>query len=76
MNINRVTIAGFTGKEAKSSSTQNGRNMTKLSVATTTGIARASGRRGRSGISVSRTELRPSTPRTSKPASLCSSKAN
>lgn len=35
MNINRVTLAGFTGKEARSSSTQNGRNMTKLSVATT-----------------------------------------
>jgi single-strand DNA-binding protein len=35
MSINRVTLAGFTGKDAKSSSTQNGRSMTKLSVATT-----------------------------------------
>jgi single-stranded DNA-binding protein len=35
MTINRVTLAGFTGKDAPSSSTQNGRSMTKLSVATT-----------------------------------------
>jgi hypothetical protein len=35
MSINRVTLAGFTGKDARSSSTQNGKSMTKLSVATT-----------------------------------------
>ena len=35
MTINRVTLAGFTGKDARNSSTQNGRSMTKLSVATT-----------------------------------------
>jgi single-strand DNA-binding protein len=35
MNINQVTLIGFTGKDARTSSTQNGRNMTKLSVATT-----------------------------------------
>jgi hypothetical protein len=35
MSINRVTLAGFTGKDARSSCTQNGRSMTKLSVATT-----------------------------------------
>ena len=35
MNINRVTLAGFTGKDARTSATQNGRSMTKLSVATT-----------------------------------------
>ena len=35
MNINRVTLAGFTGKDARNSSTQNGKSMTKLSVATT-----------------------------------------
>ncbi|HWF48302.1 MAG TPA: hypothetical protein VG168_14935 [Bryobacteraceae bacterium] len=34
MSINRVTLAGFTGKDARSSSTQNGRSTTKLSVAT------------------------------------------
>lgn len=35
MTINRVTIAGFAGKDARTSSTQNGKGMTKLSVATT-----------------------------------------
>ena len=35
MNINRVTLAGFTGKDARSSSTQGGRNITRLSIATT-----------------------------------------
>jgi single-strand DNA-binding protein len=35
MNINRVTLVGFTGKDAKTSATQGGRTMTKLSVATT-----------------------------------------
>src|SRR3954451_8347319 len=35
MTINRVTIAGFAGKDARSSSTQQGKRMTKLSVATT-----------------------------------------
>jgi single-strand DNA-binding protein len=35
MNINRVTLAGFTGKEARTSTTQNGRSMAKFSVATT-----------------------------------------
>ena len=34
MNINRVTLIGFTGKDARNSSTQNGRSMTKISVAT------------------------------------------
>lgn len=33
-SINRVTLAGFTGKDARTSATTNGRNMTKLSVAT------------------------------------------
>lgn len=35
MTINRVTIAGFAGKDARTSSTQNGKSMTKLSIATT-----------------------------------------
>lgn len=35
MNINRVTLAGFAGKEARTSATQNGRNVTRLSIATT-----------------------------------------
>jgi single-strand DNA-binding protein len=35
MNINRVTLVGFTGKDAKTSATQGGRTMTRLSVATT-----------------------------------------
>src|SRR5690242_16970710 len=35
MNINRVTLSGFAGKDARSSSTQSGRSMTKLSIATT-----------------------------------------
>src|SRR3954452_6141379 len=35
MTINRVTLAGFSGKDARNSSTQNGKSMTKLSVATT-----------------------------------------
>lgn len=35
MNINRVTLCGRTGKEAKTSSTTNGRNISRLSVATT-----------------------------------------
>ncbi len=35
MSINRITLAGFAGKDARSSSTQNGRHMTKISVATT-----------------------------------------
>ena len=34
MNINRVTLAGHTGKNARTTATQNGRSMTKLSVAT------------------------------------------
>jgi single-strand DNA-binding protein len=34
MTINRVTLAGFTGKDARTSSTQKGRSMAKLSVAT------------------------------------------
>ena len=35
MNINRVTIAGIAGKKALQYSTQNGKSMTKLSLATT-----------------------------------------
>jgi single-strand DNA-binding protein len=35
MTINRVTIGGFAGKNAQNSSTQQGKSMTKLSVATT-----------------------------------------
>jgi single-strand DNA-binding protein len=35
MNINRVTIVGFAGKDAKTSATQGGKPMTKLSIATT-----------------------------------------
>lgn len=34
MNINRVTLAGHTGKNARTNATQNGRSMTKLSIAT------------------------------------------
>jgi single-strand DNA-binding protein len=34
MNINRITIAGFTGKDARPSATQGGRSVTRLSVAT------------------------------------------
>jgi single-strand DNA-binding protein len=34
MNINRVTLCGHTGTDARSTATQNGRNMTRLSVAT------------------------------------------
>jgi single-strand DNA-binding protein len=35
MNINRVTIAGFTGRDAWNRSTPNGKSVTRLSVATT-----------------------------------------
>jgi single-strand DNA-binding protein len=35
MNINRVTLAGFTGKEAQTRPLGAGKHMTKLSVATT-----------------------------------------
>ena len=35
MNINRVTLVGFAGRDARSSSTPNGKSMTKLSIATT-----------------------------------------
>lgn len=35
MTINRVTLVGFTGKDARNSATQSGRSITKLSVATT-----------------------------------------
>ena len=35
MNINRVTLCGRTGKEVKSSATVNGRNISRVSVATT-----------------------------------------
>ena len=35
MNINRITLCGYTGKEAKTTATQNGRNISRLSVATT-----------------------------------------
>lgn len=35
MNLNRVTLCGHTGKDAHTRATQNGRNMTRLSVATT-----------------------------------------
>ena len=35
MNINRVTLSGFAGKDARSSSTPNGKSITKLSIATT-----------------------------------------
>jgi single-strand DNA-binding protein len=35
MNINQITLIGFTGQDARNISTQNGRSMTKLSVATT-----------------------------------------
>lgn len=35
MTINRVTLAGFAGKDAKSSATHSGRSVTKLSIATT-----------------------------------------
>jgi single-strand DNA-binding protein len=34
MNINRVTLCGNIGKDVHSSATQNGRNMTRFSVAT------------------------------------------
>src|SRR3954451_8209995 len=34
MNINRVTLCGHTGKDARISASQNGRKITKLSVAT------------------------------------------
>jgi len=35
MNINRITIAGFAGKDARSNSAQNGKSRTRLSIATT-----------------------------------------
>jgi single-strand DNA-binding protein len=35
MTLNRVILAGFAGKDARNSSTQNGRSITRLSVATT-----------------------------------------
>ena len=35
MYMNRVTLIGFTGRDAKTSATPGGRNLTKLSVATT-----------------------------------------
>ena len=35
MNINRVTIAGCAGKDARNNSAQNGKSITRLSIATT-----------------------------------------
>ena len=35
MNINRVTLSGFAGKDTRSSSTPNGKSIAKLSIATT-----------------------------------------
>jgi single-strand DNA-binding protein len=35
MNLNRITLCGFTGRDAKTSATQNGRNISRLSIATT-----------------------------------------
>ena len=34
MNINRVTLAGYTGNKPRTSAMQNGGSMTKLSIAT------------------------------------------
>ena len=35
MNLNRVTICGHTGKDARTAATQSGKSITRLSVATT-----------------------------------------
>lgn len=35
MNLNRITLCGFTGRDAKTSTTQSGRNISRLSMATT-----------------------------------------
>ena len=35
MHLNRVTLVGFTGRDAKTSATTGGKNITRLSVATT-----------------------------------------
>jgi single-strand DNA-binding protein len=35
MNINRITLCGYTGKEVRTAATQNGRNISRLSLATT-----------------------------------------
>jgi single-strand DNA-binding protein len=35
MYLNRVTLVGFTGRDAKTSATPGGKNITRLSVATT-----------------------------------------
>ena len=35
MYLNRVTLLGFTGRDAKTSATPSGKNITRLSVATT-----------------------------------------
>lgn len=35
MNLNRVTLCGHAGKDARTGATQNGRNIARLSVATT-----------------------------------------
>ena len=35
MNLNRITLCGFTGRDAKTSATQSGRNISRLSIATT-----------------------------------------
>ena len=43
MNINRVTLCGHAGKDARTTAKQNGRNMTKLSVATSKHYKAANG---------------------------------
>ena len=43
MNINRVTLCGYTGKDARTSASQNGRNTAKLSVATSKRYKEANG---------------------------------
>jgi single-strand DNA-binding protein len=43
MNINRITIAGFAGKDARSKSAQNGKSITRLSIATTKRYKNAEG---------------------------------
>jgi single-strand DNA-binding protein len=35
MNINRVTLCGYVGKDARTNTSQNGKSVTRLSIATT-----------------------------------------
>ena len=80
MNINRVTLAGFAGKDARSSSTLNGRSITKLSIATTKrykdATAAVAGKNAMARLRLLTRATWPSTRPRYKPAITCFSKAS